>query len=238
MPLLDHFVDADPRANWESFHHRWAVAIADQLDQSLPRRFFASVEIHLGTDVAADVAEFETVSDHLSEVTGNGVALQTYAPPMPAMVKSQIDDDETEIQIREATPRSRLLAVIELISPSNKHGPEQRGAFVAKCAAYLKQRIGLVIVDTVTNRRFNLHNELIRFKHWDESFLLPNDPPIYVVSYGPTVHEGKRVLEMWPHILELGLPVPTVPLRLKGYGCIALDLESTYMETCRRTRLI
>ena len=62
MPLLDHF--HPPLLNrlpsWESFHSFWAVAIAEHLNQLLPRRYIATVTTHLGSEVEADVAEFES----------------------------------------------------------------------------------------------------------------------------------------------------------------------------------
>src|SRR5215218_2659975 len=90
MPLLDHFRSPiDPRVGWESFHHRWANAIADHLDRLLPPPFFARVEVHLGTEVAADVAEEQLVGPAGAN-GGAGVAVQTYTPPaatvtMPAV---------------------------------------------------------------------------------------------------------------------------------------------------------
>ncbi len=60
MPLLDHFhPPLYPRRSWESFHSRWANSIADQLNELLPSRYFAEVQLHLGSQVEADVAEFE-----------------------------------------------------------------------------------------------------------------------------------------------------------------------------------
>ncbi|MFO0846235.1 MAG: hypothetical protein U0797_28295 [Gemmataceae bacterium] len=53
MPILDHFhPPLYPTHSWESFHMRWAAAIADALDQLLSPRFFAEVHTHLGTQVA------------------------------------------------------------------------------------------------------------------------------------------------------------------------------------------
>jgi hypothetical protein len=58
MPLLDHFhPPLYPRRSWESFHSRWTNSIADQLNELLPRRYFAEVQLHLGSQVEADVAE-------------------------------------------------------------------------------------------------------------------------------------------------------------------------------------
>ena len=36
--------------------------------------------------------------------------------------------------------------------------------------------------------------------------------------------------------LAVGGPLPTVPLYLRGHGCVPLDLEATYAETRRRVR--
>jgi hypothetical protein len=50
MPLLDHFrPPLYPHRAWESFHSRWANSIADQLNEVLPRRYFAEVQIRLGS---------------------------------------------------------------------------------------------------------------------------------------------------------------------------------------------
>ena len=70
MPLLDHFhAPLYPHRAWESFHSRWANSIADGLNQVLPPRYFTEVQIHLGSMVEADVAEFETTRE---SADGNG----------------------------------------------------------------------------------------------------------------------------------------------------------------------
>ncbi|HEX5269627.1 MAG TPA: hypothetical protein VFW33_04020, partial [Gemmataceae bacterium] len=91
MPLLDHFhPPLAPTHGWESFHARWATAIADALDRTLPRRYFAEVQAHLGSQVEADVAELERSDDPAEEQSANGpaggVAVQTYAPPAATMI--------------------------------------------------------------------------------------------------------------------------------------------------------
>jgi hypothetical protein len=40
-----------------------------------------------------------------------------------------------------------------------KDRPENRQAFVAKCAGYLREQVSVVVVDVVTTRRANLHQE-------------------------------------------------------------------------------
>src|SRR5436305_9164430 len=101
MPLLDHFTEPiDPRADWQSFHHRWANSIANALDQTLPERFFARVEVNVGLEAGADVTE-EELHD---QVGGNGsaaTAVQTYAPPA-RMVIPALYPAEAAVHIRDA----------------------------------------------------------------------------------------------------------------------------------------
>ncbi len=83
MPLLDPSHPAlNPLHRWESFHNRWANAIADALDRTLPSRFFAEVQTHLVAEVEADVAEFEKKPDQPEQQSPNGtaggVAIETY----------------------------------------------------------------------------------------------------------------------------------------------------------------
>jgi hypothetical protein len=60
VPLLDHLrPPLHPTNSWQPFHCRWANAIADMLDRTLPGRFFAEVHMNLGGQAAADMAEFE-----------------------------------------------------------------------------------------------------------------------------------------------------------------------------------
>lgn len=60
MPLLDHFhPPLFPVHSCESFHARWAVAIADALNDTLLPRYFAETQVHLGARAEADVVEFE-----------------------------------------------------------------------------------------------------------------------------------------------------------------------------------
>jgi hypothetical protein len=88
----------------------------------------------------------------------------------------------------------------------------------------------------VSNAHFNLHNEMMRVLGVGASFQIADDPPIYAIGYQPEEEEEVRILA-WPHVLEIGAPLPTVPLYLRGTGCIPLDLEATYMETRQLARV-
>jgi hypothetical protein len=236
MPLLDHFHEPlDPRADWQSFHSRWANAIADHLDEVLPRRYFARVQINLGRSVEADVAEFESAGEPEVDGSPGGVAVQTYAPPAVGLVLPAVYPDDLEVQVLDSDRGARLAAVIELVSPSNKDREDHPAAFVAKCSAYLQRGIGLVVVDTVTHRHFNLHDQLVRALGGAAPALGPS--ALYAVAYRPTRRQERNEIDVWPAVLAVGRSLPTLPLALRGNGCLPLDLEATYSEARRRIRL-
>jgi hypothetical protein len=242
MPLRDHF--RPPLVNlrhWESFHAAWATEIMRTLNRKvLPAGCFAEAQVHVGSRVEIDVATFEQ-EDRLSngpgEGHGGGVAVEAWAPPQTSLVMPAVFPDEIEVQIFRTSGGPTLVAAIELISPGNKDRPEARRAFTAKCASYLQQGIGLVIVDNVSERQANLHNELVHFLEQPEGFQFADEPALYAVAYRPSRRETGDRIEIWLATLALGQPLPVLPLALRGVATIPVDLESTYATTCQDSRL-
>ena len=118
--------------------------------------------------------------------------------------------------------------MIEFVSPGNKKEADERSSFVAKCCSYLRRGIGLVVVDVVTSRTANLHDELMRFMGLQKPYVFAEPTSIYAVSYRP-MHQGSdNSIAIWPEALEVGRGLPSMPLPLKGSGLIPLDLETTY----------
>jgi hypothetical protein len=237
MPLPDHFhPPLYPQRAWESFHSRWANAIADALNGVLPERFFAEVQLHLGSQVEADVAEFESRAEPPNGATG-GVGLLTWAPPTATWVMPTVFPDEYEVQVRDQRDGARLVAAVELVSPRNKDRAESRRGFAAKCAAYLQRGIGLIVADVVTGRKFNLHNELVKLLALGDSFLMPEQETLYAVAYRPTRREEANCIDTWTVCLKLGESLPQLPLALRGHSLIPVALEQTYQEARAHSRL-
>jgi hypothetical protein len=241
MPLLDHFrPPLYPRRAWESFHSRWANSIADALQRMLPSRYFAEVQIHLGTSVETDVAEFERPPQPEDE-SPNGmvgdVAVQTWAPPAPPLVMPAVFTDDVAVEVRDERDDARLVAVVELVSPRNKDRTESRRAFAAKCAAYLQRGIGLIVADIVTARQFNLHNEWVQLMGAGEAFAMLTDVWLYAVAYRPARRQENNQIDIWPVTLTLGGTLPLLPLALRGTRAVPLDLEATYTDARERSRL-
>ena len=145
--------------------------------------------------------------------------------------------DSFEVRIFSTTGGLTLVAAIELISPGNKDRPEERRAFAAKCTSYLHQGIALVIIDIVTSRRANLHNETMRLMDAAEEFLLPADADLYAAAYRPVLRQERAEIDLWTAPVAVGGPLPTLPLRLTGDLFVPVDFEAAYVEACRRRRL-
>jgi hypothetical protein len=241
MPLRDHFEPPlSLKRSWESFHSYWATSIAAQLNETLPKRFFAEVHTHLGRQVEADVVEFEGIdeSEESPETdSGGGLAVAVWAPPVATLTIPAVFPDDIEVYVRDQLFEANAVAVIELVSPGNKDRPENRIAFSDKCAAYLQRGIGLITVDIVTDRHFNLHNELISRLGLDSRFSMSEDDSIYTVAYRPIRRVEKNEIDAWPLTLSVGKQLPELPLALRRFRPIRLDLEAAYEDACRRSRL-
>lgn len=240
MPLLDHFhPPLAPRRHWESFHVNWAGAIADALNESLlPEGYFAEEHAQLGPTVEIDVATF-TDSGPIAQRSGGTVTLPplAWAPPAPAMVLPAAFPDAFEVLVFENEGGARLVAAIELVSPANKDREMHRRAFAVKCASFLCRGISLIVIDIVTSRRAILHNEIVQALGDVQACQLPAETVLYGVAYRPIVREGQSQVEIWPAPLEIGRPLPVLPLALNAEIVLPLDLEATYSVACQRRRL-
>jgi hypothetical protein len=239
--LLDHFhAPLSEERHWEGFHSKWANALVDDLNQRLlPDGYFAEPHVHMGARVEVDAATFQHQAE---DVRFAGAATATvparaWTPPAPTTILPGVAPDTFEVQVIGTEAGPTLVAAIELISPANKDRPEHRQAFAVKCASYLFQGISLIVVDIVTSRHANLHDELVRLLPGCEPFLFPTTPALYAAAYRPVRRGDTDQVEAWLVPLAVGQALPTLPLGLPGELCLPIDLEATYVDACRKLRL-
>src|SRR5260370_5996865 len=185
MPLLDHFhAPVSERRTWEGFHGLWAAALVEKLNRDvLGQDYFADMQVHIGSQVEVDFATLTEAQATAERSAGTTSTLaQAWAPPATELVFPTAFPDEIEVQVFATITGAALVAAIELVSPRNKDRPEARQAFTAKCLAYLSRGIGLIVVDIVTNRLTNLHNELMQMLGQGVPFLLPPSVSTYAVA--------------------------------------------------------
>jgi len=238
MPLIDHFhAPLSEERHWESFHATWAIEIMATLNRGiLPPGYFAEAQVHVGSRVEIDVATFQGDSGRPGAAADNGGAAVQVLSPTAVMTMPAAFPDEIEVQIFSTAAGPTLVAAIELVSPGNKDRAGERRAFAAKCAAHLGMGVGLIIVDIVTKRHGNMHDELIRLLQGKDAFLFPGGSHIYSVSYRPLRTEARGAeIEIRPLVLAIGQPLPAMPLHLRGGPTIPVDLEVSYTQSRERT---
>src|SRR6202140_1301385 len=205
MPLLDHFhPPVSERRSWEGFHGLWAAALVEKLNRDvLADESFADMQVHVGSQVEVDIAP-------LTDAAG--------VPPATNLVVPTVFPDDIEVQVFATVTGATLVGAIELVSPGNKDRPDTRQAFAAKCVSYLTRGIGLIVMDIVTNRLANLHNEVMRLLARAEPFLLAPSATTYAVAYRPSRQTTGDQIELWTRPLQQGQALPVLPLALRKIG--------------------
>jgi hypothetical protein len=145
--------------------------------------------------------------------------------------------DEFTVLVINIEAGPTLVGAIALASPSNKARPAARRAFAMKCLNYLNAGIGLIIVDIVTERRANLHDQMARLTVGNAP-RFPGTPSTYAAAYRPFRRGDEAKVSIWPVTLAVGEPLSVLPLWLRGIEePVPVDLEAAYTEARQRSAL-
>src|SRR5262249_55005906 len=150
--------------------------------------------VKISTRVEIDVSTFESNG----EGDAGGVGVAVWSPPRPAAVVPLefTDPGIFEGQVFNDQGGPRIVAAGELASPANKDRPSNRRAFAVKCASYLHEGIGVMIVDVVTERRANLHVELLEILKSPATPAVSALGDLYAVAYRTVFAKESPRLEM------------------------------------------
>jgi hypothetical protein len=242
MPLLDHFhPPLTPPRRWESLHAMWSGCLAAALNRRwLPKGYFADLQTHASARVEVDVATYKNgppIRPSAASSSATTTLAAPWSPPAATVTLPAVFPETFEVRVMNAEGGT-LVAAIELISPGNKDRAESRRNFAIKCASYLNEGVSLVLVDVVTSRHANLHQEIMRIMDAEESFFLRNLAPLYAVAYRPVLRDDREEIDLWPFSLAIGATLPVAPLRLTGDLFVPVNLEETYIEACERLGLV
>ena len=131
------------RISWESFHTSWLVRLADHLNTDrLPTGFVARPTEHI-LGIGPDVLTLREGSD-----AGSGQDIVTL-PRADVEVRFTPNQAPQFVGVYSRYDETKLVAVVELISPGNKSRPATIDAFTGKCELLLTDGIHLVLVDLV-----------------------------------------------------------------------------------------
>jgi hypothetical protein len=244
MPLRDFFHRplAD-ECDWSTLHGTWITTILQRLNRSVLKKPYAARSfVRLGTQVEVDVSTLKRQgAASLFDTTNGGaggvataVRQQVYTPPTPPLSSGVefVETDLFEVKVYRGSGAWKLVAAVELVSESNKDREEARRTFAIKCASYLQKGVSIVVVDTVTNRSAELHNDLCELLGLPAGMRWASPTGLHVVAYRVTKQGDQHQLDAWPFPLALGEPLPTVPLWLAPDLAMPLELELTYADAC------
>lgn len=237
MPLRDHFRRPTTRkGSWETLHGMWPAVIVQLLRKQLPPGYVSAPRVRLGPYFEIDIGALEADDDAPRTGTSTGGTTATLARPRPSWyVDTDLPEhDEYEVEIYNTEEERRLVAAIEIVSPSNKDRPDKRNAFVGKCAALLRKGVAVSVVDLVTIRRTNLFAELMAFIGHADPTLGPEPPVTYAAScrWLPNAEQTRARLEGWSAPMTVGEPLPTLPVWLAEDLAIDFDLDRSYEQAC------
>jgi hypothetical protein len=145
-PYLEH------PAVWPSFHSRFIVALADQLTVQADPAFFVDVGVHIYVHEWPLPVGYADVGVSSGARAGGpspvNSAAATEATTRTALVNYPSVEEERIpfLEVRDRASR-RIVAVVELLSPSNKNSGADREAYLAKRVSLFIRDVNFVEID-------------------------------------------------------------------------------------------
>jgi Protein of unknown function (DUF4058) len=228
---------------FHAFHNAWITHLQEALNSDvLPHGYYALGEQRSG-DVGPDVLTLQA-DMHGGDVPGSGapsasdgkgmIAVAEYPPKVHLALEATRDvafyiARRRTLVIYHATG-DRIVALIEIVSPGNKHSQRTIAAFLDKAIAALDAGYHLLIIDLFPPARPDLHsiNELL----WEylnaEIWQAPLGHPLSCVSYC-----AKSPLVAYVEPLAVGMRLTDMPLFLTPEHYVNVPVEETYMAAWR-----
>jgi len=222
---------------WHDLHVAWITELRNVLNAGLlPEDYYAQAEQivgPMGPDVLA-LQELDIPSNGTpdSSAMAGGVAVAIAPPRAKLTAETEMDDytlKRRTLVIRH-TSGDRIVALLELVSPGNKHSYREIESFVNKAVEALYRGYHLLIVDLVPPgpRDPNGIHGAIWSEISDEAFELPSEEPLTLVSYSA----GQRK-KAYIEPTAVGRELIDMPLFLTPGIYINVPLEATYLAAYR-----
>jgi len=203
---------------WEDFHHNFMTRAQEMLSAQVGPNYLVKIEVRLLLhELSAEERRFIGRADVGVTAPPKQVASATAGAAAAAPMQLQLPAVEIErqafLEIRDRRNR-RVVAVIELLNPSNKAPGSDRDDYLAKRRQVLAGMTHLVEVDL---RRGGTR---------------PSPPELPPADYYVLVsrYEQRPNLDFWPLLLPQRLPVIPIPL-IAPDPDVVLDLQAVLNHT-------
>ncbi len=133
----------------------------------------------------------------------------------------------------------QLIAAIELALPRTKDRVDAKDTYTHGYLGYLRLGVHLMLVDVLPRPRGLSFSDAITGSLGME--LTPMPPP-FAAAYRvgeviPVAGDMGSLVGMWRRPLQVGMPLPTLPLPLSVHTAIAIELDATYQRAATRAYL-
>ena len=228
FPGMDPYIE-DKRW-WEVFRARFIAGMMDALNSQLSPKYVASSEqrLYIEEHHRAIRPDVSVIAIPQSDVRGSGLAVAE-------AVDAETDTEEVWeveyllpnvierfVKILVAGDESRVIAVIELLSPANKSASSSgREAYLAKQDEVLSSDTHLAEIDLLREGLPTvaaLPDKLLHHGRCD-----------HLVCLTPGRNSDRRIQTVWPIQLRKKLPRVRIPLG-PGEPPVPLDLQAVFDE--------
>jgi hypothetical protein len=211
---------------WSDFHARFVNVLSEIIADRLPNNYFA----RLGEDVVLIAPELPPRQSREPDVlvsrdplrVGGGVTALAAGVRVKPITLANIQhlDPHTEAYIEVLRlPEQEVVAVLELLSPTNKYG-DGRGIYFEKRQQLLSQKVHLIELDLIrAGRRLELDRPLP-----------PADYYAFVSRF-----DRRPSCDVYPWTVRQPLPLLPIPL-LAPDPDIEVDLGEAFRVTYQRGR--
>lgn len=228
---------------YHSFHNSWITHLQETLNAGLlPATFYALGEQCSG-NINPDVLTLRTEEDEESgqddvnftapgSAAATGLIAVAEARPQVRILQEAAEDLMFYLERRRTlvirhTSGDRVVALVEIVSPANKHTRDTLDEFVDKVVAALRDGIHVLVIDPLPPTRHDpegIHGavwERLMAGHYEP----PDDMPLTLVSYCV-----RQPIAAWIEPLSVGSKLTDMPLFLTPEHYILVPLENTYLQ--------
>jgi hypothetical protein len=235
MPIHDWTkVDA---GIFHAFHLHWIASIDGALNAGLlPPDYYSLPEQVLGLGNPDVLALQLTIPNAPSKPNANGTSthstssgIAVAALPPKTRFTDRTDDIYVARKARSVVIRHvsghKIVALIEIISPSNKSSKSEIESLVRKSVEFLRNGIHLIILDLIPPgpRDPQGIHPLIWSEFKSIDFRLPPDKPLTFAAYA-----AGAIKQTFVETVSVGEALPEMPLFLTPEIYVPLPLEATY----------
>ncbi len=218
FPGMDPYLE--DAAFWKGFHTKMIVAISASITRALPAGYYADVEQHVWLqDEDFDVRETFSYPDAYVAGHSNTDGAVAIAAEKPVSVSTEVTLAKSARKSQQKfvkivdQPGNRVITVIELLSPSNKHNGPDREQYIVKRNQYLASGTHFVEID------------LLR----DGDRMPMGRPRPAMADYYAIVARANLFpkASVWAFTVRDPMPILPIPLKVKD-GDITLELRDGF----------